>query len=676
MPWNAHIAEAEWVTLEDEKLDGLIRQCQDQKIIGIDTETTGLVTWKDMPLFWSLSFEERRICMPASTLAAFRNVFEDPSRDWILANAKYDAHILANAGSNLKGRLIDVQVMHAMLYGEESHALKDMEQSVLGWRRAGFKDTFKQKAVGEDVDEDVMQHHVGYDILMKAKLAELGAHPKETIGQVLLRTQRENLPKLVEYASSDAYYAVKLYDNLKLQLERAHVHSLYPDKYATLADIFFKTEVPFTRVLFNCERKGILLDVDHLKKIEEPIRRDMASIEKKIVSLAGRLINPRSAPQLREYFLKERKLTPLTMTKGGKTGVRLPSVDKGFLEHYSDTEPMAALILEHRELGLLISNYVEGLQERMDPWGRVHTRYNQDVARTGRLSSSDPNLQNIKRSEDDKYEIRKAFIAPSGRKLIVADYEQLEMRLLASAAMEPKMIDIFHQNRDIHMGNAEMVFGTKYGITYEDIVAAKKIDKKVKNGEFSTSAYTQKVKDCLYARQAVKEIGFGLNYGMKEKLLAKKIGCTVPEAVQLMNAYLGAYPAVTAFYDEAIRETEDTLYAFTLIGRRRFLPEIMSSRKDEQYQAQRQAGNTQIQGTAADVCRFGMLNCFYSGLEERFNCNMLMQVHDELIFEVPEETVGDAMDVIRDCMEHPFDTDLSVALTCSIGHGDNWMDAK
>lgn len=654
MPWNINLPTANHYDLNSEGLDGLIREVADQPIVAIDTETTGLITWKDVPLFWSLAWGEKRVCMPIETLHAFKHVFEDENKAWVFANAKFDMHMLANVGTNFKGKIYDTAVMHSLIYEESPHNLKDMANSLLGWRWSDFFDTFKPQHVDDGTPKG----------------------RKETIGEMLLRVYREDRQKLVEYASNDAYGTLKVFEKLDKELHDEVIHSLYPDIYANMADIFYKTEAPFTKVLYTCERNGIKVDIAHLKSIEVPVRKEIERIEREIVSLAGRVLNPNSPLQLRQYFFEELKLKPLNISKGGKTGVRNPSCDKAFIDHYADEVPMAALIQEHRDLAKLLGTYVEGLQEHADANGRIHTHFNQSTARTGRLSSSEPNLQNIKRAEEDKFHLRKAFICEPGYSLIVVDYEQLEMRLLAAAAGEQKMIDIFMKNWDIHMGNAALVFGDKYQITYEDIEQAKKTDKKIKNGDLPASALTDKMKDCLFARQAAKSVGFGLNYGMKEKKLAKQIGVTIQEAKTMIEAYMDTYPTVASFYQEAIDETRKTGYAYTLLGRRRFLPEILSTREDERWAAERKAGNTAIQGTAADACRMAMLHCYYSGLDTQFGCRMLLQVHDELVFECPNEHVEAAKEIIRECMEHPFFTDLAVPLPCSMGHGPNWLEAK
>jgi DNA polymerase-1 len=330
------------------------------------------------------------------------------------------------------------------------------------------------------------------------------------------------------------------------------------------------------------------------------------------------------------------------------------------------------MLLEHRSLTKLHGTYIVGLSTIADPNGRIHTRFNQDVARTGRLSSADPNLQNIPNVEKDKWRLRGAFRAPRGRKLIVADYSQLEMRLLACASREPDMIGIFAKKWDIHMGNAALVFG----IPYEEIEAAKKIEKQVKQHKLPESALTPRVLECLHARGAAKSIGFGLNYGMGEEKMANSIGCSRMEASQKIEQYKATYPAVSQFYKDAIQETINTGYAFTILGRRRNLPEILSANRGERGKAERQAVNLPIQGSAADVVKCAQIILDMSALDRHYDCHSLLQVHDELVHEAPEEYAEKCKSIIVEHMEHPFFVDLDVRLEVEAGIGDTWLEAK
>jgi DNA polymerase I len=655
MAWNVHLPTAEWYTSDSllangsDQLVRLVNELKATRDIAIDTETTGLNIVKDIPLYWSLSWGERRLCMPASTMPMFREVFEDPDKRWIFANAKYDMHIMSNVGFKLHGECCDSQVMHALLYEESPHGLKEMARHILGWKWTDFKDTF---GLSEKKD---------------------GA-----VAEALLRAEKENLNLLVEYASNDAYGTLKIYEKLKRELESTGTFSFYEAEFKTMADIFFKTEMPYTKVLWGMERKGITISAEYLENIEGPCTTRIEELEREIVRLSGRNLNPNSPVQLRQIFFKEMNLKPLKYTKGGKSGVKEPCVDYEFLHHYRNEVPLAKAMLEHRDLSKLNGTYIQGLRARMDQHGRIHPRFNQDVARTGRLSSSDPNCQNIPTPENDQFKIRGAFVPKPGYELIVVDYSALEMRLLAAAAMDPLMIQIFLDGKDIHMGNAEMVFGRNCTppMDYAEIKAAKKIDGQVKEGKLPPEAMTDRVKLALRFRQQIKTVAFGLNYGMRENKLARDLGITKDEALSLMDEYMATYPAVQRFYEEAIAETEATGYSFTFIGRRRYHPEILSNREMERFGAQRQAVNNQIQGTAADVVRFAMLNIDAAGLEHQFGCDMLLQVHDELVFEVPKENVEAVKPHIKQLMEHPFYTDLAVPLDVSMGSGSSWMHAK
>jgi DNA polymerase-1 len=247
------------------------------------------------------------------------------------------------------------------------------------------------------------------------------------------------------------------------------------------------------------------------------------------------------------------------------------------------------------------------------------------------------------------------------------------MRLLAAASQEAAMMEIFHRNWDIHMGNASLVFD----IPYEDIVAAKNTDKKVKDKILPASAMTEYVWRCLKARGDAKTIGFGLNYGMKEHSLAARMGCTVEEAVAKIEQYMAKYPAVRAFFKEAVDDARRTGYAFTLLGRRRYLPDLVSSDEFTRYRAERQASNMPIQGTAAEVCKMAMINIYEDvELRQKYGYMMCLQVHDEIAGECPEEFVPVVKERVREWMEHPFPTDIGVPLLADIGSADTWGDAK
>lgn len=672
MSWNISMPPARWVTAADPGLSALINEVTAVKEIAIDTETTGKDDMiRDHALYWSLSWGENRYCMPVGTLPFFRDAFKDEDKKWIFVNAKFDMHMLANLGIEFAGHILDTSVMHALLYEERPHGLEFMSKELLGW-------TWKEGGFKKQVD------------MQKIKDAASGKKVWESAGDALRRMEQNNLKGLVDYASNDAYGTFKIYKTLRKELEATGTWSGWPAIWETMWDVFWTSEVPFTTVLWSCEREGIRVNRGYLEQLSGPMQKDMDQLAREASGLAaltapalfgagGRIFDPGNDHHVRAYYYKDGGLgyKPRKLTKGGKSGVREACVDKDVLEYLDDQgDSMAAIVRPYRKLDDFHSSYITGLPKKLDQRDRAHTRFNQDIARTGRLSSSNPNLQNVKKPSIDPYKVRGAFIPDPGNTMLVADYDQLEMRLLACASLDPKMVDMIRKGRDIHMGNAELVFGRRHSVTYDDFVAAKKLDKRVKAGELPESALTDHVQLCLLLRDQIKSVGFGLNYGMKENKLARQIGVSVEDAKALIAAYLATYPAVSAFYDDAINRCYSNGYSFTLTGKRRFLPEIRSNNQMDAWQAERQAVNNEIQGTAANAAQWAMINLHRANLKKSHDCRMLLQVHDELVFECPEEAADEVMPIIREIMEHPFVTDLAVPLTISIGKGPSWASAK
>lgn len=684
MGWNIKMPDAEYFTLDHPGLDGLVREIADKKEVAIDTETDGLILHKSRPYYWSMSWEsengrERRITLPADTLGAFQSSFNDYDKRWIFANAKFDMHMIANLGVNIKGLLVDIQVMHALLFEEQPHGLKDIAASLLGWKWTDFTDTFGSMKSGTCICGGSKASHFNQAGVCK----RTGCSNFQQVGplDLLRRAEAQNMSLLVDYAANDAYGTWKIFKKLDADLATEETWSLYDNTWPfirNMRDYFYKTEMPFTRVLYACERNGIRANKEYLEKISPTIQKKLSDLRADINKITGRMMKT-SGPMLKEYFIDECGLRPLKMTKGGAKGEPQPSIDEKFLTWVADNHPkqpfgeVAKLLGEHAKIQKQFSTYIEKMPSRLDHEDRVHPRLNQDVARTGRLSSSEPNMQNVTGGEKDLFKLRNSFIARKGNKLIVADYSQLEMRLLAAASQEPAMMDIFHKNWDIHMGNVSIV----YGIPYDDMVEAKKIDKLVSKGELPESAITSYVQRCLSLRSSIKQIGFGLNYGMKEKAMAARIGCSVEEAVATIEKYMDTYPAVRAFFASAADDTRRTGYAFTLLGRRRYLPDITSRDDYVRFRAERQSSNMPIQGTAAEVCKMAMINIYEdTELRDKYGYEMCLQVHDEIVGECPEECVPIVVDRVREWMEHPFPTDIGVPLTAEIGSGDTWGTAK
>ena len=618
--------------------------------------------------------------MPWTTLKYFKDSFNDYDKNWILANAKFDCHMLENIGSPLKGNLIDVSVMHALLYEEESHGLKDMARTLLGWKWTDFSDTFGSLRSKTCVCGGTEASHNNKEGICKKTGC---TNFMQTNPLYLLRkAEKENINLLVDYAANDAYGTWHVFKKLDEELRKAMTWSLYGDTYhriKTMRDYFYKTEMPFTRTLYICERNGMKVDKAYLEGLKPTILKELEEVRFHINSNAGMLLNPKSSDQLIEYFCTRNGIRPKKMTSGGKSGKKKPSIDEKFLEYVADEHlgtavgKTAALVLEHNKIQKQFSTYIEKMPERLDQNDRVHMRLNQDVARTGRLSSSDPNMQNVTGGEKDRFKLRNAFISEKGYSLVVADYSALEMRLLAAGSQEQAMMDIFHRNWDIHMGNASLVFE----IPYDDLVSAKKTDKLVKDGKLPASAMTEYVLHCLKARGDAKTIGFGLNYGMKEKTLARRMGCSEDEAIAKINKYMETYPAVRRFFESEAELAEETGYSFTMLGRRRHLPDMKSPDNYTRFRAQRQSSNFPIQGTAAEVCKMAMIYLSEDyELRDKYGYRMNLQVHDEIVGECPDECVDIVKARKREWMEHPFPTDIGVPLTVEVGSAKAWGLAK
>lgn len=654
--WHVETQEALWVDYSTpELLESTVREAFAQEVIAIDTETTGLIVWKDLVLYWSMAWRRddgsiHRVVLPRSALSAFREVFEDPLRTWVLANAKFDMHMLANVGIQLCGKIVDICVMHALLYADLPHGLKDMHKQLFRWTWL-------------DVTE----------VTDSAKFP--------SIGDALIHLHKTDLAKLVTYAGNDVLGSLNLYYLLADQLKASPTWSCYPDKIPTLWEYFDLTETPYTRTLYRMERAGMLVDLEYLATRRKPIQERLYELERAITRLHGRPININSGDQLRAWFIDKLGLTTKKFTKGGTSGNRKPSIDDEFIADHAYLEPVR-LVKEHKDLTKLLSTYIDGLDKLVDHNNRVHCRFNQDVARTGRLSSAGPNLQNFPRPDNDKFKVRRAFIARTGCRLLARDYSQLEMVLLANAANDPKLLNIFREDKDIHLSNAALVLHDIYkeeyniDVTYESVKLAKEISEQVKHGKLDKSALTDTIEKLLFARQAVKSIAYGTNYGMKPTKLAGELGIPIPEALKLYNAYMDTYPAVNTFFQEKAEIAETTGFAFTLLGRRRYLPHIHSKSSFERFQAQRQAGNTSIQGSAADLVKMAMLRITASNVEDNYDVLMTCQVHDELILDVPNEVLDEVNAIVTECMDHPLETDLPVPPHTDGGYGDNWAEAK
>lgn len=378
MPLNINLPASEWYVPFSPGLEEVVQEIAATPLVAIDTETTGLDKMNDRVLYWSIAWRSpasgkmRKACLRSDTLPYFSKFFQETDRTWILANAKFDMAMLANMGCALQGRCADVSVAHALLYEEESHGLKEMTLQILGWTWADFEATFGK------VDKN---------------------NPLDSIGARLRAAEKNDLKKLVDYASNDAYGTYMLYEELRRRLQKTPTDSFFPQEYPTLWEIFDKTEVPFTRVLYSCERAGLYIDEKYLLEVQTKVDTAMEQALRDLAREAGQPVNPNSGEELKHILFKVLGFKPTKFTKGGKSGVRKPSTDKGALEELENqaVSPGAARFLmalkEYNSVKALKTNFLPALLKKRDKNGRAHTNFGQASTATGRLNSSDPNFQ-------------------------------------------------------------------------------------------------------------------------------------------------------------------------------------------------------------------------------------------------------------------------------------------
>jgi DNA polymerase I len=408
-----------------------------------------------------------------------------------------------------------------------------------------------------------------------------------------------------------------------------------------LEEVYRDLEMPLVPVLASIERAGIRIDGPALAAQSQHIEQELASYSARIFELAGEVFNVNSPKQLGEILFEKLRLPALKKT--GKTRSYSTAVE--VLEELALTHDLPRLILEWRGLHKLKSTYIDALPQLVHPrTGRVHTCFNQAVAATGRLSSSDPNLQNIPIRTELGREIRRAFVAAPGNLLISADYSQIELRVLAHLAKEDALIEAFRVGEDIHDRTAARVFGTDSGLSAHEL------------------------------RRRAKIINYALLYGKTAFTLAKDIGVTKEAAQEFIDAYFAGFPKVRGYIDETLERSRQSGVVKTMFGRRRLVPELNSRNGQIRAAAERVTVNMPIQGTAADILKRAMIDLHAALATEGLRTQMILTVHDELLFEAPREEAERAAELVRARMESAVA--LDVPLTVDVGVGENWKDAK
>ena len=508
-------------------------------------------------------------------------------------NLKYDAHVLANHGIRMQGIADDTMLESYVLDSTQRHDMDNMALRLLGHETVHFED-----------------------------IAGKGAK-QLTFNQI-------DLEQAGPYAAEDADITLQIHHKLSAQLQaEERLQSVYRD-----------IEMPLLPVLQKIERNGVKVDVPMLEKQSKQLAKRIVEIEQQAFEVAGESFNLASPKQLQTILFDRLGLKPKRKTPGGQ-----PSTAEDVLQEFADEGvELPALILKHRGMSKLKSTYTDKLPRQVNPeTGRVHTSYNQTVAATGRLSSTDPNLQNIPIRSDEGRRIRQAFVAEKGNCLLAADYSQIELRIMAHLSQDRSLLDAFGEGLDIHRATAAEVFG----------VAVDHVDSD--------------------QRRAAKAINFGLIYGMSAFGLARQLGIGRYEAQEYVDLYFARYPGVKAYMDSTREKAHDQGYVETVFGRRLYLPEINSRNGQRRQYAERTAINAPMQGTAADIIKRAMIEVDSVLEQNRLDARVVMQVHDELVVEVADKQADKLAKLLHASMESA--AELSVPLIVDVGKGANWDEA-
>lgn len=573
-----------------------------QNFFSLDTETTGIDPITAELVGMSFSFAENQafyVPVPANREEAFTIVnifkpaFENPDSLKIGQNIKYDLIMLANYGVTLKGKMFDTMIAHYVLQPELRHGMDYLAEIYLKY------ETIK-------IEE-----------LIGAKGKKQG-------------NMRDLAPEAVyKYACEDADVTLKLKQVLENELETNGVKKLFEE-----------IEMPLVPVLAYMERNGVRIDTDALKETSRHFTARMNQIEEEVHQLAGMEFNIASPKQVGEVLFDRLKI--VEKAKKTKTGQYVTSEE--VLESLRGKHEIVGKILEHRGLKKLLGTYIDALPQLINPaTGRIHTSFNQTVTATGRLSSSNPNLQNIPIRNEDGKEIRKAFIPDEGCEFFSADYSQIELRIMAHLSNDPHMIEAFQKDQDIHAATAAKI----YKVKLEEVTREQ--------------------------RSKAKTANFGIIYGISVFGLAERLNVDRKEAKALIDGYFENYPNVKAYMDQSIQEAREKGYIETIFKRKRYLPNINSKNAVVRGYAERNAINAPIQGSAADIIKVAMIRIYQRFQEEGIRSKMILQVHDELNFSVLPEEKEKVQQIVISEMEAAYK--MKAPLRADHGWGHNWLEA-
>jgi DNA polymerase-1 len=589
------------------QLDAWIGKLRSAELIAFDAETTSLDAMQAQLVGLSFAVEAARACyVPVShdypgapaqlpredVLAALKPILEDASRPKLGQNAKYDLNVLSSCGITVRGLAFD-----SML---ESYVLN---------ATAGRHDM-----------DTLAKRYLDYDTVKYSDITGKGSK-QISFSQVDLDTA-------CRYAAEDADIALRLHQTLWPQVQ-AQPHT---------KKLFEEIELPLVAVLARMEQRGVLVDAAALRRQSDELGKRMHELQQRAFAVVGHDFNVDSPKQLQVLLFEELNLPALMKTPTGQ-----PSTNEEALEAIADQHELPRVILDYRALAKLRSTYTDKLPLMINPrTGRVHTCYHQAAVATGRVSSTDPNLQNIPIKSEEGRRIRQAFIAPSGWKVVAADYSQIELRIMAHLSGDATLIRAFKEGADVHRATAAEVFG----------VAPDQVD--------------------ANQRRAAKVVNFGLMYGMSAHGLSRALGIGRLEAGEYIARYFERFPGVRVFMDNTRQQAQRDGYVETLFGRRLYLESLRSRNAAQRAGAERAAINAPMQGTAADIIKRAMI-AIDAWLLERDDAHMLMQVHDELVFEVKTEALDEIAAGVRERMQ--AGAQLSVPLLVEVGSGANWDEA-
>ena len=584
--------------------DVLFQRLSTEKRFAFDTETTSLDYRIAQIVGFSVAFDANdAYYVPLAhdyegapeqlnrelILGQIKPILEDASVQKIGHHLKYDAHILENHGIQLQGWYFDTMLASYVLNSVATrHGMDDVARLYL----SHLTTTFEQVA-GKGVKQ-------------------------KTFNQIELETA-------AHYAAEDAHVTYRLYEVLNTKLQ----------KHPELINILHNIEMPVARVLTMMEENGIELNLDFLDQLSVEFSNTIQDLENQITEIAGQPFNVSSPKQVGEILFDK-----LGLKGGKKTSTGQYSTSESVLEKIE--HPITNLILEYRGLSKLKSTYTDGLlKQANNETHRVHTSYHQALTATGRLSSTDPNLQNIPVREDIGRQIRKAFIAPKGRVLLAADYSQIELRLMAHFSQDDALVDAFNHGQDVHRRTAAEVLG----IALDDVTSNQ--------------------------RRQAKAVNFGLLYGMSEFGLTRQLGFSREESRSYIGKYFQRYPGVLDYMERTRQVAREQGFVETILGRRLYTPDIMASNKMVKQGAERAAINAPLQGSAADIIKMAMIAV--EKILPKDQAKMLLQVHDELVFEVDEAIADDLAVKLAEVMQSVLK--ISVPLVVEVGKGNNWDEA-